>query len=299
MDSAKPDGLNSLHLPGRPADTRVVVAMSGGVDSSVVAALLKREGYNVVGITLQLYDHGEAVGRKGACCAGQDIQDARCVAEALGIPHYVLDYEARFADAVMGKPAFGLQRGDFEQAGLFARAALQEADATLGADHRATETSLSTLSLALRLSGKPDEALPVAQRLVAVRARRYGPDDPATAIALHNTAEILIAQGRFAEAGKLQLLALAVFEKKLGEKHVHTATGLHNMGAILLKQEQYGAAEKYLRRALAAKQQALKPGHLSIAHTLDNLASALDAQGRNIEAEKYRRRAEGIRRKAS
>ena len=75
--------------------------MSGGVDSSVVAALLKRQGYDVVGITLQLYDHGEAVGRKGACCAGQDIQDARGVAEALGIPHYVLDYEARFASAVM------------------------------------------------------------------------------------------------------------------------------------------------------------------------------------------------------
>jgi tRNA-specific 2-thiouridylase len=76
--------------------------MSGGVDSSVVAALLKREGYDVVGITLQLYDHGEAVGRKGACCAGQDIRDARRVAETLGIPHYVLDYEARFANAVMG-----------------------------------------------------------------------------------------------------------------------------------------------------------------------------------------------------
>ena len=95
--------LNSLHLPGRPADTRVVVAMSGGVDSSVVAALLKAEGYDVVGITLQLYDHGQAVGKKGACCAGQDIQDARRVAEALGIPHYVLDYEARFKQAVMGE----------------------------------------------------------------------------------------------------------------------------------------------------------------------------------------------------
>ena len=93
--------LNSLHLPGRPADTRVVVAMSGGVDSSVVAALMKADGYDVVGITLQLYDHGEAVGRKGACCAGQDIQDARRVADVLQIPHYVLDYEARFAKAVM------------------------------------------------------------------------------------------------------------------------------------------------------------------------------------------------------
>jgi tRNA-specific 2-thiouridylase len=104
--------LNSLHLSGRPAETRVVVAMSGGVDSSVVAALLKAEGYDVVGITLQLYDHGQAVGRKGACCAGQDIHDARRVAAALGIPHYVLDYEARFAQAVMGEFADSYVNGE-------------------------------------------------------------------------------------------------------------------------------------------------------------------------------------------
>jgi tRNA-uridine 2-sulfurtransferase len=104
--------LNSLHLPGRPADTRVVVAMSGGVDSSVVAALMKAEGYDVVGITLQLYDLGEAVGRKGSCCAGQDIQDARRVADALQIPHYVLDYEARFAKAVMGEFADSYLQGE-------------------------------------------------------------------------------------------------------------------------------------------------------------------------------------------
>ncbi|MEM7191989.1 MAG: tRNA 2-thiouridine(34) synthase MnmA, partial [Pseudomonadota bacterium] len=94
--------VNSLHLPGRPADTRVVVAMSGGVDSSVVAGLLKAQGYDVVGITLQLYDHGEAVAKKGACCAGQDIKDARQVAARLDIPHYVLDYERQFEQAVMG-----------------------------------------------------------------------------------------------------------------------------------------------------------------------------------------------------
>jgi tRNA-uridine 2-sulfurtransferase len=108
----QPSKLNNFHLDGAPADTRVVVAMSGGVDSSVVAALMKAEGYDIVGVTLQLYDHGEAVGRKGACCAGQDIQDARRVADKLQIPHYVLDYEARFAKAVMGEFADSYLQGE-------------------------------------------------------------------------------------------------------------------------------------------------------------------------------------------
>src|SRR6188768_14468 len=104
--------LNSLDIEGRPQDTRVVVAMSGGVDSSVTAALLKAEGYDVVGVTLQLYDHGAATHRKGACCAGQDIHDARSVAERIGIPHYVLDYESRFKAAVIDRFAESYVAGE-------------------------------------------------------------------------------------------------------------------------------------------------------------------------------------------
>ncbi|ANK80067.1 MAG: tRNA 2-thiouridine(34) synthase MnmA [Rhizobiales bacterium NRL2] len=101
-----------LDIPGTRADARVVVAMSGGVDSSVTAALCKEAGYDVVGITLQLYDHGLATARKGACCAGQDIHDARRVAERIGIPHYVLDYESRFRDAVVDDFADAYLRGE-------------------------------------------------------------------------------------------------------------------------------------------------------------------------------------------
>lgn len=96
-----PGVLNALGFAKPPSETRVVAAMSGGVDSSVVAALLAAQGYDVIGITLQLYDHGAAIEKKGACCAGQDIHDARNVADQIGIPHYVLDYESRFKEQVM------------------------------------------------------------------------------------------------------------------------------------------------------------------------------------------------------
>lgn len=104
--------MNSLGIDKAPEDTRVVVAMSGGVDSSVVAALLHEEGYDVVGVTLQLFDYGQATAKSKTCCAGQDIHDAKRIAEEKGFPHYVLNYESKFRESVIDDFAESYLRGE-------------------------------------------------------------------------------------------------------------------------------------------------------------------------------------------
>ena len=104
--------IKEMDLKGNPSDHRVVVAMSGGVDSSVTAALLVEAGYNVVGLTMQLYDYGKAFKKKGACCAGSDINDARLVSSKLGIPHYVLNFESIFQDQVINDFADSYLKGE-------------------------------------------------------------------------------------------------------------------------------------------------------------------------------------------
>lgn len=104
--------INSLGINKPPAQTRVVVAMSGGVDSSVAAALLHEQGYEVIGVTLQLFDYGEAVSKSKTCCAGQDIYDAKRVAEKCGFPHYVLNYESNFKQSVIDDFADSYLRGE-------------------------------------------------------------------------------------------------------------------------------------------------------------------------------------------
>ncbi len=142
-------GLNSLGLAKPPAETRVVVAMSGGVDSSVVAALLKEQGYDVIAVTMQLYDHGEAAHRRGACCAGQDIHDARLVAARLEIPHYVLDYEERFREKVINPFTHSYATGETPIPCVSCNSEIKFADLfetalNLGADVLATGHYVST-----------------------------------------------------------------------------------------------------------------------------------------------------------
>src|SRR3954454_15769641 len=135
---------------------RILVAMSGGVDSSTVAGLLHESGHEVIGVTLQLYDHGAATGRKGACCAGQDIHDARRVADRLGIPHYVIDAERRFADAVIGDFADGYAAGETPVPCVRCNQTVKFADLTALAEDLGAE-ALATGHYVRRVDG-PDGA---------------------------------------------------------------------------------------------------------------------------------------------
>jgi tRNA-uridine 2-sulfurtransferase len=160
-ESEMPGGLGCTALiPNKsPAATRVVVAMSGGVDSSVVAALLKDDGYDVIGVTMQLYDHGAAVHRKGSCCAGQDIHDARLTAARLGIPHYVLDYEERFQRKVISPFTQSYAAGETPVPCIACNSEIKFADLLettqdLGADVLATGHYVSS-----RLDGSGNRAL--------------------------------------------------------------------------------------------------------------------------------------------
>jgi tetratricopeptide (TPR) repeat protein len=190
-----------------------------------------------------------------------------------------------------------LQRGDVAQAELFAREALREAETSLG-QSRATELSLLRMAHVLRLRGKPEEALPLAERAVKLSISLHGAASPNTGLALQNQAEAQFALKRYAAAEALHQKALAIFLKAYGEKHFVTAVSLHNVGAMLYAQDKNKAAEKYLRHALTVKEQVLKPDNLSIAHTLDQLSAVFVAQGRDIEAARYKKRADGIRRRA-
>jgi tetratricopeptide (TPR) repeat protein len=190
-----------------------------------------------------------------------------------------------------------LQQGSLEQGELFAREALRESE-LLPEKTRATELSLLRAAHVLRLRGKADEALPLAERAVKISTQLHGAGSPNTAVALQIQAEVQSARRQYAAAEALHQKALAIFQKAYGERHMSVAVTLHNIGAMLYAQDKNKEAEKFLRRALAVKEQLLKPVNLSIAHTLDQLSIVLAAQGREIEAGRYKKRAEGIRQRA-